>query len=124
MSEVDATRAIVLATRSQDKLRELRPIFQAAGIEVMDLDAAGLPEEAGARGRLPPPLQAECHPCIHVTTGPFPEYPVRPEVASPKPECRIRRNPNRRARAAIAFAPADSRTRAGFRDPKRKSSRR
>ncbi|HET7622430.1 MAG TPA: non-canonical purine NTP pyrophosphatase [Gemmatimonadaceae bacterium] len=38
-------RAIVIATRSRDKLRELRPIFAAAGIEVSDLDAAGMPED-------------------------------------------------------------------------------
>ena len=45
MTGGEAERAIVLATRSQDKLRELRPIFRAAGIEVIDLDAAGMPEE-------------------------------------------------------------------------------
>jgi XTP/dITP diphosphohydrolase len=46
MSDADSgERAIVLATRSRDKLRELRPIFAAAGIEVRDLDAAGMPEE-------------------------------------------------------------------------------
>lgn len=45
MSRDTAERTIVLATRSRDKLRELRPIFAAAGIEVVDLDAAGMPEE-------------------------------------------------------------------------------
>jgi len=38
-------RAIIIATRSRDKLRELRPIFAAAGIDVLDLEAAGLPED-------------------------------------------------------------------------------
>ena len=45
MSEDAAARGVVLATRSGGKLRELRPIFAAAGIEVLDLDAAGMPEE-------------------------------------------------------------------------------
>jgi XTP/dITP diphosphohydrolase len=40
-----AARVIVLATRSSGKLRELRPIFSAAGFEALDLDAAGMPEE-------------------------------------------------------------------------------
>lgn len=35
---------IVLATRSLGKLHELRPIFAAAGAEVIDLDDAGIPE--------------------------------------------------------------------------------
>lgn len=45
MSGDAAACAIVLATRSGHKLRELRPIFAAAGIDVLDLDAAGMPEE-------------------------------------------------------------------------------
>lgn len=45
MSGDAAARAMVLATRSSGKLRELRPIFAAAGITVLDLDAAGMPEE-------------------------------------------------------------------------------
>lgn len=43
-------RAIILATRSRDKLRELRPIFAAAGFDVLDLDAAGMPEERSEDG--------------------------------------------------------------------------
>ncbi|HEU6450904.1 MAG TPA: non-canonical purine NTP pyrophosphatase [Gemmatimonadaceae bacterium] len=45
MSGDASAPAIVLATRSRDKLRELRPIFAAAGFGVLDLDAAGMPEE-------------------------------------------------------------------------------
>jgi XTP/dITP diphosphohydrolase len=45
-------RAIVLATRSRNKLRELRPIFAAAGIAVQDLDAAGMPEDPEAEATL------------------------------------------------------------------------
>lgn len=37
---------MVLATRSPGKLKELRPMFAAARIEVVDLDAAGVPESA------------------------------------------------------------------------------
>lgn len=40
--------AVLLATRSAGKLRELRPMFAAAGLEVVDLDEAGVapsPEE-------------------------------------------------------------------------------
>lgn len=40
--------AIVLATRSAGKLRELKPLFAAAGFDVVDLDQAGVaqsPEE-------------------------------------------------------------------------------
>jgi XTP/dITP diphosphohydrolase len=36
--------ALVLATRSAGKLRELRPIFEAAGVRVLDLAEAGVPE--------------------------------------------------------------------------------
>jgi XTP/dITP diphosphohydrolase len=36
----------LLATRSLGKLYELRPMFSAAGMEVTDLDGAGLPESA------------------------------------------------------------------------------
>ena len=38
--------ALVLATRSAGKLRELRPIFEAAGIRVLDLAEAGVPESS------------------------------------------------------------------------------
>jgi len=41
------TRRILLATRSVGKLRELRPLFAAAGFEVLDLAAAGIPESPG-----------------------------------------------------------------------------
>ena len=36
----------LLATRSLGKLYELRPMFSAAGLEVTDLDGAGLPDSA------------------------------------------------------------------------------
>jgi XTP/dITP diphosphohydrolase len=36
----------LLATRSLGKLYELRPMFSAAELEVIDLDAAGIPESA------------------------------------------------------------------------------
>lgn len=39
-------RTILLATRSQGKLLELRPLFAAAGLEVIDLDSAGIPGSA------------------------------------------------------------------------------
>ena len=52
MSRSSTARTIVLATRSQDKLRELRPIFRAAGIDVLDLDAAGMPEESAVEDEL------------------------------------------------------------------------
>ena len=35
---------LLLATRSLGKLYELRPMFSAAGLEVTDLDGAGIPE--------------------------------------------------------------------------------
>jgi XTP/dITP diphosphohydrolase len=38
--------AVVLATRSAGKLRELRPIFAAVGVRVLDLAEAGVPEAA------------------------------------------------------------------------------
>ena len=38
---------MLLATRSPGKLRELRPLFDAAGIRVIDLDEAGVRPEAG-----------------------------------------------------------------------------
>lgn len=44
-------RPLLVATRSAGKLRELRPIFAEAGLEIMDLDAVGLaecPEEEDA----------------------------------------------------------------------------
>lgn len=37
---------LLLATRSAEKLRELRPLFEHAGFTVVDLDAWGLPAEA------------------------------------------------------------------------------
>jgi XTP/dITP diphosphohydrolase len=37
---------ILLATRSAGKLRELRPLFRDAGLEVIDLDEAGIAESA------------------------------------------------------------------------------
>lgn len=36
--------ALVLATRNAGKLRELRPIFDAVGVRVLDLNEAGVPE--------------------------------------------------------------------------------
>ncbi len=36
----------LLATRSLGKLRELRPMFSAAGLEVIDLDTAGIAESS------------------------------------------------------------------------------
>jgi XTP/dITP diphosphohydrolase len=36
---------VLLATRSEGKLRELRPLFAAAGISVLDLEGAGIREE-------------------------------------------------------------------------------
>jgi XTP/dITP diphosphohydrolase len=39
-------RSVLLATRSAGKLAELRPIFLAAGFDVVDLDSAGVPESA------------------------------------------------------------------------------
>ncbi len=39
-------RPLLIATRSAAKLREIRPIFAAAGIVTIDLDAAGIPESA------------------------------------------------------------------------------
>jgi XTP/dITP diphosphohydrolase len=43
---------LLLATRSADKLRELRPIFAAAGLDVIDLDAAGIEEQTAEEGTL------------------------------------------------------------------------
>lgn len=40
------TGRIILATRSEGKLRELRPLFARAGFDVIDLRAARLPETA------------------------------------------------------------------------------
>lgn len=37
-------RGVLLATRSAGKLRELRPLFEAAGVVVQDLGAANIPE--------------------------------------------------------------------------------
>lgn len=45
-----AVDRLLIATRSRGKLRELRPLFEAFGLDVLDLDEAGLPErdeEAG-----------------------------------------------------------------------------
>lgn len=36
---------VILATRSEGKVRELAPLFAAAGFEVLTLDAAGVPPE-------------------------------------------------------------------------------
>ena len=41
------TEPILLATRSPGKLRELRPIFERAGLPVIDLEGAGIPESEG-----------------------------------------------------------------------------
>ena len=47
MSKVIASRPpILLATRSVGKLKELRPLFDALRVPVMDLDELGLPYEA------------------------------------------------------------------------------
>jgi XTP/dITP diphosphohydrolase len=40
----EGAEPIVLATRSAGKLRELRPLFEAAGLEVRDLEEMGIPE--------------------------------------------------------------------------------
>jgi len=45
-------RPLLIATRSLGKLFELRPLFADAGIDVEDLDAAGLPEQAAAEDAL------------------------------------------------------------------------
>jgi XTP/dITP diphosphohydrolase len=45
-------RELLLATRSADKLRELRPIFAAAGIQVIDLYSAGVPQDPVAEDAL------------------------------------------------------------------------
>jgi XTP/dITP diphosphohydrolase len=39
-------RVFLLATRSAGKLRELRPLFASAGLRVIDLDEAGIPQDA------------------------------------------------------------------------------
>ena len=44
------TRPVLLATRSEGKLRELRPLFTALGFEVIDLEGGGLPETAAEDG--------------------------------------------------------------------------
>jgi XTP/dITP diphosphohydrolase len=47
MSRVIASRPpILLATRSEGKLKELRPLFDALRVPVMDLEELGLPYEA------------------------------------------------------------------------------
>lgn len=43
---------LLLATRSAGKLRELHPLFEAAGIDVIDLAAAGIPEEEAEESAL------------------------------------------------------------------------
>lgn len=43
---MSARGPLLVATRSLGKLSELRPIFAEAGVEMIDLDAAGLPEDA------------------------------------------------------------------------------
>ena len=45
-SPSDAPARVLLATRSAGKLRELRPLFLAVGVEVIDLDTAGVRESA------------------------------------------------------------------------------
>jgi XTP/dITP diphosphohydrolase len=45
---------ILLATRSAGKLRELRPMFAAAGLTVVDLAELGIPESAAEE-------EVECH---------------------------------------------------------------
>ena len=42
-------RPLLLATRSEGKLRELRPLFAARGIGVIDLDEAGIAESTRRR---------------------------------------------------------------------------
>ena len=44
------TEALVLATRNAGKLRELAPLFAAAGIAVVDLASVGMHEESGDEG--------------------------------------------------------------------------
>src|SRR5207245_4342225 len=44
LDERVSARAILVATRSEGKLRELRPIFAAHGLTVIDLTEAALPE--------------------------------------------------------------------------------
>jgi XTP/dITP diphosphohydrolase len=46
MSVTRAPRTILLATRSAGKLRELRPMFEAAGLTVADLAEFGIAESA------------------------------------------------------------------------------
>ena len=41
---------MILATRSVGKLRELRPLFEARGLEVQSLDEAGVPESPDEDG--------------------------------------------------------------------------
>jgi XTP/dITP diphosphohydrolase len=43
---LSAARPVVLATRSEGKLRELRPIFESYGVSVIDLAQAGVPESS------------------------------------------------------------------------------
>jgi len=43
-SESDPARSVLLATRSDGKIRELRALFESAGIGVIDLNAAAIPE--------------------------------------------------------------------------------
>jgi XTP/dITP diphosphohydrolase len=45
MSDVSLPHSLLLATRSPGKLRELRPMFEAAKIAVIDLVAAGVAEQ-------------------------------------------------------------------------------
>jgi XTP/dITP diphosphohydrolase len=44
---VSSARRVLLATRSGGKLRELRPLFAAAGFEVIHLDDVGIAEDEG-----------------------------------------------------------------------------
>lgn len=45
-----ALDSLLIATRSRGKLRELRPLFEALGLDVVDLDEAGLPERDDEAG--------------------------------------------------------------------------
>lgn len=46
MSDRTPARRLLLATRSTGKLRELRPIIEAAGFDPVDLDDVGIPASA------------------------------------------------------------------------------
>lgn len=50
ISHIPFPGSLLVATRSGGKLRELRPMFRAAGIDVVDLDVAGLAETGAEDG--------------------------------------------------------------------------